>query len=180
MKNFIAIALLSVSMVACKSESKKVTFKAPEVPKLKLVTLKKTGLKCDIVGIENKEIFLKLDKKEDGKVIANFSDFLSDKKISLLSAHIGEYSLLGFTLQASADDANVIVGDSLMIHPLMSSLSSEGTVVAVTGRLTLNSDNSGKLEQKLTILMDDLSVKKTELEEIAQIENCEEFEATTL
>lgn len=180
MKHFITIALLSVSLVACKSESKKFTIKAPEVKKLKPISLKKNGLKCDVVGNENKEIFLKLEEKDGGEMSANFYDFLSSTKISLVAGHIGEYSLFAFKLRPSAEDENILVGESVMIHPERTSLSDEGDVLSITGRLTLNQDHTGKLEQKLTVLMDDHSVKTTELEEVAQIENCEEFEADSL
>lgn len=164
---------LSVSMVACvKSESKKIKINTPVIKKESL-SIKKKGWKCDMYGeADNKEIFIKLDTK-DGKTTATFHDFISASKISVVGANFANIPLNTFPM-------NEGVGEMLLIHPDRTSLSDEGKVLTVTGVLTLNEDMTGKLEQKALILMEDDSFKTTELQELATIDNCAEFEATWL
>lgn len=179
MKNLIAISLISMTMVGCvKTSSKKVDVEVPEIQKPKLVKLTKSGYKCDITGeAESKEIFLKVESK-DGKTTANFHDFTSADKVTIVGASFGDYGLLSYTLEESIDDNQILVGESLLLHHNKSLLSDEGEVLTVKGRLTLNKDLSGRLEQKITILQDDNTTKTTEFQEIGIIENCEEFEAS--
>lgn len=181
MKKLIVLTALSLSMVACvKTETKKTEVNIPKINKPQLATFKQTGLKCDMVGeVDHKEIFIKLETK-DGKTKASFHDFTSASKITIVGASYGNYSLLSFSMHEVPEDNQTLIGETPLIHTDKASLSDEGKVLSITGKLTLNKDMTGKLEQNVTILMDDNTTKTSDLEEVAVIENCEEFEASWL
>ena len=86
----------------------------------------------------------------------------------------------GNSTSESAEDAKVLSGEGVLLHSDLASLSDEGKVISATGKLSLNEDHSGVLEQKLLISKDDNSIGSTEFKEVAKIENCEAFKATWL
>lgn len=180
MKNFIAtsIVMSSLFLTSCvKTETKKTKIDLPEIKKYEPITIKKSGYKCDLVGeLENKEIFIKLEKKED-KTTASFHDFISKDKISIISAKFEGYNLMSISLAPSSENEKVLVGESVLTHSDLESLSSEGKVFSITGRLTLNEDLSGVLEQKQMISKEDHSIETTEYKELGKVENCEAFDA---
>lgn len=178
MKNLIVMSLITLTMVGCvKTSSKKVDVSLPEIQKPKVLKLTKSGYKCDMVGEEdNKEIFIKLDKKEE-KTTVSFNNFTSASKITIVGANFGDYNLYSFVMNQNSEDESILEGEGALTHADKYQLNDEGKVLSIQGRLILNDDLSGSLQQKLTMMMDDHTMKNTEYQEIARIENCEQFEA---
>ncbi len=164
--------------VSCvKVEKKKVDI--PTIKKVESYTVKKNGYKCELSGeIEHKEIFLKIEKKE-GKISVSLNDFIDSSRISIVSATFENYKMISFSLDSN--DNGSMTGTGILSHVNLSSLSDEGKVISLTGKLTLDAGmTSGKLEQKMLISREDKSLFETEYISLAQIENCEEFVATWL
>jgi hypothetical protein len=76
-----------------------------------------------------------------------------------------------------ADENNELVGESVLLHDDMSSLSLDGKVISGTVKLTLDKDLNGKMERKLLISKEDSSLTSTEFEDVAEISNCEKLDA---
>jgi hypothetical protein len=171
------LAILFTMSACVKPEKKTLSLKNdPLMERLESIA-KKKGYKCDFISeADNKELFLQMVEK-DGNKNLNIYDFISANKIPISGAHFGDYSLLSITMEQSPEDAQVLIGEGILIHADPNSLSNEGKVLTIISRLTLNEDMSGKLEQKLLLVMDDNSTKSTEFQEIAKIENCEDFVA---
>ncbi len=179
MKNLTLLTVFSaLALIGCvKTETKTTKIDIPEIKKIEVPTFKKKGLKCEIVGeAENKEIFIEIETKDD-KTTASFHDFISASKISIGSASFEGYSLMNFTLKKVSEDSSTLVGESILTHKDMASLTDEGKVLTITGKLTLGEDKTGSLEQKLFKFLDDNTSKITDYQEIGKIENCEDFEA---
>lgn len=181
MKTWITVAVIfsTMMLVSCvKIEKKSTAIDLPKIQKYsEPIVIKKSGFKCDISGeAENKEIFLEITKKEN-KTSVRFYDFISATKISTASAKFEGFTLMSISLSENADDSDTLEGDGILLHSDSSSLSDEGKVISVTGKLILNKDMSGLIQKKLLISKEDNSIQSTDFNDLAKIENCEEFEA---
>lgn len=174
---FMLSSVLLASCVKAKTQVTKV-----DIPALKLTipTAKKlTGLKCDLVGDnESKEVFLQF-KEIEKRLTISFHDFTSGTSVSLVGAKFSGFSLMSFPMTRASEEAKDVYGETVLTHADLSQLSDTGNVLMITGRLTMNEDLSGKLEQKLMISHEDNSIETTPLVEIGSIENCQEFEASS-
>lgn len=169
----LTILLFMVSCVKSKKTSIALPKTKVETPRVNKYTLKKNGYKCDIFGeTEHKTIFLELDKKEDG-ISVSLNDFIDVSRISIIGATFDNYKMMSFGLVENED--GFLTGTAFLSHSDLSSLGDNGKVTYVTRRLTLNADiTSGTLER---VVRDDNSLLTTEFTSLAQIENCEKFEA---
>lgn len=172
----ILIALFALSSCV---KTKTSETKLPEFKKAEPIVIKKSGFRCDMAGInennksESKEIFIQLDKKES-TVKIKINDFTSGDRISVVFGSFDGYQLLSFDM---ADENNELIGESILLHDDMSSLSLDGKVISGTVKLTLDVNLNGKLERKLLISKEDRSLVSTEFEDVAEISNCEKLEA---
>jgi hypothetical protein len=177
--NNLALILITLFAMSACVKTKTSEAKVPEFKKSEPIVIKKSGYRCDMAGInennksESKEIFIQLDKK-DNTVKVKFNDFTSGDRISVIFGSFDGYKLLGFDME---DENNELVGESVLLHDDMSSLSLDGKVISGTVKLTLDKDLNGKMERKLLISKEDSSLTSTEFEDVAEISNCEKLEA---
>ena len=180
MKKFFVLTVLvsAMMMYGCgKSEKKTIKVKTPEL-KMEQLTIKEPGHKCDLIGeIESKEIFVNLEAKE-GRISISFHDFIKKEQISTASAQFEGYLLNAMILTPLSETERVLIGEKSFNHTDADSLSDEGKVISIIGKLTLKEDMSGVLARKLKISKTDQTVEETEYKELGKFENCEPFEAT--
>lgn len=180
---FTLITLLTMSScVKTETAKPKVSELKTNIPSIAHVTEpnfnKKSGYKCEIDGLEEsningqKEIFIQLTKTEAG-VKVEFHDFLSDNKVSAVSATFDGYKLLGFKMVELNDE---FIGEAGLLHDDIASLSPGDEVLTGSVRLILDKELNGKIERKLLIKMEDHTLVSTEFEDVAEISNCEKFE----
>lgn len=182
----LAVVLSMVTLVSCsKVDKKSYKIDLPEMQKVgeiktvESLMSKTPGFKCDLVGLnEHKEVFLKVTTKDD-EVSASLHDFTSAAKVSLLSAKFDGFTLMSMKLKKATEDDQTLTGESVLLHSSISTLSDEGKVLLVTGKMILNEDMSGSIETKLLITKEDQTTESTEFKELAKIENCEAFEASS-
>lgn len=178
------LTLILITLFAMSScvKTKTSETKLSEFKKTEPIQIKKSGFRCDVIGInennksESKEIFIQLEKKES-TVKIKFNDFTSSGRISVIFGSFDGYKLLSFDM---ADGNNEMVGESVLLHEDISSLSLDGKVISGTLRLTLDESLNGTIEQKLVIRKEDSSLSSTEFEDVAELSNCEKHEAIWL
>lgn len=178
MKRFTLLAVLaSFAFAGCVKVEEKKTVTSVAVPELQPIkigraVLTKEGMKCDFIGEnEHKEIFVTLEIEEDKKTLG-FHDFLENDKINLVSGTFDRYKLYSYPAQRALD-SDALVGEGVMIHEEPATLS-EDKVMVITGRVTLNPEGTGKLERKLMTSKGN-KITSGEFQEIAKIDNCQEF-----
>ena len=182
----LAVVLSMATLVSCsKVDKQSYKIDLPEMQKVEEIKTveslmsKNPGFKCDLVGLnEHKEVFLKVTTKDD-EVSVSIHDFTSASQISISNASFDGFTIMSIKLNKATEDDQTLTGESVLLHSKLSTLSDEGKVLLVTGRISLNEDMSGSLQTKLLISKEDQSIESTEFKELAKIENCEAFEASS-
>jgi hypothetical protein len=182
LRTLISVLLLSVGTISC-IKPKKTTIDIPEIKKMDPVIVRKSGLKCNLLGVsEQKEIFLKLDVK-DGKQTVSFHDFIDANRVSIVGATIEGYRTLSYELTETIvnEEKKVSIGSSVLLPSDELNLNiEEGRVITSSGRLTVDYGFRGQLEVSHVVKTDEGTIKATTLEELAKIEACDRFEAIWL
>lgn len=165
------ILLIFATIVSCakkSSETKSTVQKTQDsVEKVFL----KSGSKCSFVdesGIQ-KDVFLSSKTTSEGTVVS-FHAFKENKKITILGATLGGFQLISFSMINGR-------GTTVILHPEMTTLNTEGKTIMIKGRLTLDNEMNGVLEQSSTIETEQKEIKVLEFKEVGRLEHCQAFNA---
>lgn len=195
MKNNVLFSLLCLSLltVSCvKSSDTKVDI--PKFKKMEPISVKKKGLRCELLGSEeSKDIFLEITKDEKTKI--NIYDFQDENRISITGAVIEGFQTISFTMNPfevleggnwDGSPLPVMIGDSSVIKTKDAIIVLEGEaenpdrkVITSTATLSLDAENNGIMYFTHTIKSESGISQMSGLNS-AQIENCQAFEATYL
>lgn len=181
-RTLISVMFLSVLTSSC-VKTKTTSVEMPEIKKIDPVIQRKSGLKCNLIGVsEQKEIFLKIDVNA-GKQTVSFHDFIDANRVSIINATVEGYRTHSFELTETIvnEEKKVSIGSTILLPSDDLKLNvDEGKVITSSGKLTLDYGYRGQLEVSHVIQTDEGTIKATRFEELAKIEACDRFEAIWL
>lgn len=177
MKKLLMILLFVI--VGCE-KAKKLELKTIEPVRIPVITMpeaaKVKGLKCQLVSTEdNRPIFLKTETLDDKLEVA-IKDFTGPNSVSI-NAHINELLITTFLLSEDSSEPTQMVGTTPFVGTYKQDESLEGRIIAMNGKLILNKDLSGEILQSAVVLKPDNTLTNTEYENVAFLEDCQDFEA---
>lgn len=185
MNKFLLLTLLSLTAIGCvKHEVAKPEFKVPKVPKADPLVNKKAGYKCDIQGVDgsSKEIFIELNKN-DKTTLFSLYDFIYKQKISILTGTFEGYRLYSVTLKEETleNGETILSGEGMITPNAQAEHQMDEKILLMTSRITLDEQLNGTLELKLLRSSEAGQAPEwTSFEQIAEISNCEKFDAVYL